>query len=315
MFRAFSTAVPALAVAAMLALAGPARAQDHDHSGDHSQGHAHGHAAGPVDCRTLAAPPWTGLSASDRALIRSIEASVQSLSTPRAAREAGFRPTLGNIPTMGVHWVHSGRMGEGLDIRRPDHLLFAPVDGEDRLVGVAFAFTDVVGTEVPVPFESELAAWHDHPEFARPGQSLHMLHVWFVPSSGGPFAGNNFWLPFRGAGIEPPSACWMNDEDDAARIQRVGMTLGLAQMGDGAAIPQLRAAAERAGIRLEERRQAIRSHAGEMDAAARAGDRDRWFTAADALLASQPGPERLVVELLLRTLTMAQMASGGGHAH
>jgi hypothetical protein len=310
MFVTLWKAAPALAVAATFTLVGPTRAQVHDHAG----AHAHGHMGGTVDCRSLSSPPWSGLSASDRELIRTIESSVQSLNTPRAARAAGFRPTLGNIPTMGVHWVHSGRMGEGLDIRRPDHLLFAPVDGEDRLVGVAYAFTDVVDTEVPVPFESELAAWHDHPQFARPGESLHMLHVWFVPSSGGPFAGNNFWLPFRGAGIEPPSACWMEEEEDARRVQRVGMTLGLIQLGDGSSIPQLRAAAERAGIRLEERRKAIEARAVEMDEAARAGDRERWFTAADSLLASQSGPERLVVELLLRTLTMAQMASGG-HAH
>jgi hypothetical protein len=314
MSRTLCKAAPALAVAAIVTLAGPGRAQGHDHRDAHPQAHAHGHAGGPVDCRSLAAPPWSGLSAADRELIRSIEASVQGLSTPGAARAAGFRPTLGNIPTMGVHWVHSGRMGEGLDIHRPDHLLFAPVDGQDRLVGVAYAFTDVADTDVPVPFESELAAWHDHPQFAAPGQTLHMLHVWFVPSSGGPFAGNNFWLPFRGAGIEPPSPCWMEDEEDALRVQRVGMTLGLVQFGDGSAVPRLRLAAERAGIRLEERREAIQVRATELDAAARAGDRDRWFTAADELLASQSGPERLVVDLLLRTLTMAQMSSGG-HAH
>ena len=121
-----------------------------------------------------------------------------------------------------------------------------------------------------------------------------MLHVWFVPSSNGPFAGLNFWLPYRTAGIEPPSSCWMADEADADRIRNVSFAL---------VPPRWQAAAE-----LFAEPQAAR---GEMlaalDAAARAVDHDAWVAAADRFLADLTASERTTLEARLRALTMAQM--------
>ena len=57
-------------------------------------------------------------------------------------------------------------MNNDVDVDKPNNLLFANIDGEDQLVGVAYLFMDKVNTTKEIPFESELAAWHDHPQFA-----------------------------------------------------------------------------------------------------------------------------------------------------
>jgi hypothetical protein len=249
-----------------------------------------------VSCTDLAAPPWIGLPDSDRRQVATLRESLVRLSTPEAALAAGFRPALGDIPGMGVHYVHSARSRDGVNLDEPDHLLFSTVDGAERLVGAAYAFTDVPDTQVPIPFESDLAHWHDHPQFAAAGETLHMLHVWFIPSSNGPFAGLNFWLPFRTAGIEPPSSCWMEDAADAERIQTVSFAL----------VPP-RADVRRAA---QATRMAARSELlAELDGAARAVDHDRWVRAADSFIADLTPAERTTVRVLLQALTMEQMSS------
>ena len=196
--------------------------------------HEHAHMGPVVSCTDLATPPWTGLPDTDREQVATLRQELASLSTPEAAKAAGFNPVLGDIPGMGVHYINITRAmrGKNLDVNVPDQLLFASIDGQDQLVGAAYSFTDVPDTDVPLPFDSEFASWHDHPQFARNGQTLHMLHVWFVPSSNGPFAGLNFWLPYRTAGIEIPNPCWMADEADADRIRNVSFAL-VPQRRDG----------------------------------------------------------------------------------
>jgi hypothetical protein len=304
----------------VLAQPTPGVAQAHDHAHDDD---AHHHMMGHVDCTTLASPPWIGLPGRDRATIEAVQRSVAHLATPEAAIAAGFTPVLGDIPGMGVHYVHMGRSRAGINVSEPDHLLFAPIDGEERLVGIAYAFEDRVETEVPVPFESELAHWHDHPEFVRrPGETLHMLHVWFVPSSSGPFAGLNFWLPFHGAGIEPPSACWMEDEAVAERIETVSFALATSQRREaGAGVIGRIVASRQAGTASQVGTARAERRAGfvaALDEAARAQDRDAWVASADAFIEDLTPFERTAVDALLRTLTHAQMstpereAQGGG---
>jgi len=107
---------------------------------------------GHVDCTTLASLPWIGLPSQDRATIERVQRSVAHLATPEAAIAAGFTPVLGDIPGMGVRYVHMGRTRAGINLSEPDHLLFAPIDGEERLVGIAYAFENRFETDVPVPF-------------------------------------------------------------------------------------------------------------------------------------------------------------------
>ena len=258
----------------------------------------HSHAGEPVSCTTLAMPPWSGLPETDRLQVVALQREMSALDTPEAARAAGFNPVLGDIPGMGVHWVHMGRSLDGVWIDAPDHLMFSTIDGREQLVGVAYVFIDVLETEVPIPFESDLARWHNHPQFADQGRTLHMLHVWFVPSSNGPFAGLNFWLPYRTAGIEPPSSCWMADEADADRIRNVSFALAPPRWQTGAV-------AERFAERRAEQGEMLAA----LDAAARAVDHDAWVAAADRFLADLTASERTSVEGLLRVLNMAQMAS------
>ena len=265
-----------------------------DHAAD-----GHSHASAPVSCTTLASPPWTGLPDADRLQFASLQQTRAALRTPEAARAAGFQPALGNIPGMGVHYVNSARGRDPVNIDEPDHLMFSSVDGREQLVGAAFVFVDVPDTDEPIPFQSELATWHDHPQFADEGRTLHMLHVWFIPSSNGPFAGLNFWLPYHSAGIATPSSCWMADEADANRIQNVSFAL---------VPPSARRGPE--ALQRYEARQAERSELlAALDAAALAVDHDAWVAAADVFLADLTQVERRTVEVLLSRLNMAQMSS------
>ncbi|HWV56489.1 MAG TPA: hypothetical protein VNZ57_03360 [Longimicrobiales bacterium] len=305
----------------LLPLAGARREVWAQTADGHAQGtdpttSGHSHVAAPPQCTDSETATGTVLSPADSARLAAVHAAVAHLATPEAARAAGFQPVFGNIPTMGVHWVHPGRTRDGVVLEAPDHLLFAPWGGEERLVGVAYAFLDRPNTDEPVPFESEHAHWHDHPELAPPGESLHMMHVWFVPSSGGPFAGNNFWLPFYGAGITPPRECWLADAATAERIHAIAMTLAIAQLADHPielpralggqrGLDGVEALARQVGARLR----AMRERVAELDAAAREGDREAWIAAADEILASRSAAEALASAALLRRLTMAQMPS------
>jgi len=263
----------------------------------------HNHVGEVVSCTTLASPPWTGLSSADQEQFAALQESVSGLKTPEAARAAGFNPTLGDIPGMGVHYVNTARSRDGVQRNAPDHLLFIEIDGRERLVGAAYAFIDVPETEMPIPFESDLATWHDHPQFADDGRTLHMLHTWFIPSSNGPFAGLNFWLPYLTTGVALPSSCWMADEADAERIRNVSFALvGPRAWGatswpgrPSRAVPE--PSAERVNLLVA------------LDFAARALDHDGWVEAADNFLADLSESERMRVAIMLRTLTQAQMSS------
>jgi hypothetical protein len=167
-----------------------------------------------------------------------------------------------------------------LDVNTPDQLLFS----QDQLVGAAYSFTDVPDTKVPLPFDSDLASWHDHPQFAQEGQTLHMLHVWFVPSSNGPFAGLNFWLPYQTAGVETPNPCWMHDARDADRIRNISFAL---------VAPEV------------ERTEMLAA----LNTAASTDDHDAWVTAADRYIADLSSSEVAQVQGLLGVLGDNQMSS------
>ena len=266
-------------------------AQAHD-----ADGHSHTNMA--VDCTNLATPPWNGLPETDRLQLATLQQQISALNTPEAAKAAGFTPVLGDIPGMGVHWVHAARMADPVDVNVPDNLMFASIDGKDQLVGAAYTFVDVPDTDEPIPFDSELAKWHDHPQFAPEGQTLHMIHSWFVPSSNGPFAGLNFWLPFRTAGVAVPSSCWMADEADSERIQIVSFALVPPQRFGRGAVQQ-------AAEPRPERTQMIAA----LDAAARDVDHDAWVAAADLFIADLSEIERDTVAGMLGILNLNQMSS------
>jgi len=97
-----------LVLCASIAAAGivnPNVAFSQDHSLHGVPGH--NHASMPVDCQTLATPPWTGLPDAAREQMAKLQDELSALSTPEAATAAGFFPVLGDIPGMGVHgYIH-----------------------------------------------------------------------------------------------------------------------------------------------------------------------------------------------------------------
>lgn len=298
----WSAAFTVAAVALWAPEGASAQAAGHPHDDGTA---AHDHANPIVSCTELATPPWTGLPEADRVRIAALQESLADLSTTEAALAAGFSPLAGEVPGMGVHYVSDERTADGVRADEPDHLLFSKVDGEERLVGAAYAFIDVPDAEVPNPFETDLAHWHDHPEIAPPGKTLHMLHVWFVPSSNGPFAGLNFWLPFEARGITPPSACWMADAEIGERIQNVSFGL----IPPGIELDRLLARGREPAPIPAEPSAERRAIMADLDTAARDSNLNAWLDAADRFLADLTPAERARSQMLLGFLTHAQMSS------
>lgn len=246
---------------------------------------------------------------------------MSALATPDAAREAGFRPALGWIPSMGTHWVSGKRMRDGFDLREPDHLMFSPVHGTMRLVGVAYAFRGDPSAAMPEGFDGALDRWHDHPFLAPGDQTLHMLHVWFVPSPDGTFAGHNPWLPFWAAGVEPPDAVRLQDSASARRIR--DLSAALAMTAEPLPLDRLlsRSSKDVTGkVQLE--REAIRQLLPELETARASGDLASWDRVADragehwrtirsAYIGSARRPQGR--EFIARILDQVVGGEGGGH--
>jgi len=112
-----------------------------------------------------------------------------------------------------------------------------------------------------------------------------MLHVWFVPSPDGPFAGHNPWLGYWAAGVEPPADSLLSTPASASRVRRLGLALSesveplpvaLAELGTG-------------GLQLvpgtAERRDSIRVIIPRLNAARSAADEAQWNREADTAIA------------------------------
>jgi len=284
-----SRIVRAVTCTIAIALAAPATAQqNHQHAGTdtaHSRMHAQHHGE-PHAWTGLARPHWPELSETAREQVARVEAAVAKFATPEAARSAGFRPALGLIPTMGVHWVNRTRVrdGQSLDLDTPDHLMFAPVNGKETLVGIAFAYNARPDDVSPDGFDGDLDAWHTHPDLSPPGTTLTMLHVWFVPSPDGPFAGHNPWLPYWAAGMEPPPAELLATPENSRLVRGVG--LAIAETIDAASLDR-RAGRIAAAVRprVEPRRDAIRALLPQLEAARKADDDAQWRPLAEQAVA------------------------------
>jgi hypothetical protein len=221
------------------------------------------------------------LSAKTRQQLVDVSTALAPLSTTAAARSAGYEPQFGWIATMGVHWVDVARMTKSAQgtLRSPDNLMFSRINGRDSLVGAAFAYFTTVGdTSVPPLFDSH-PAWHEHEALAPPGQTLVMLHVWFVASPDGPFAGTNPNLPFWAAGLAAPDSARMHDAAFNARVRRAALAIGEAtdstsifpRLGGRPALQPL----------IAPKRDSVRTVIAELLAAQTAHDAPRWDRAAE----------------------------------
>lgn len=213
--------------------------------------------------------------------IDDVKRATRSLTSTDAAHTAGFEPVLGWIPTMGVHWVSNKRMvtGRTFKLGEPAQLMFSPINGRDSLVGAAYAYLAPAGDTLrPATFASN-PPWHEHPNLAPPGQTLVMLHVWFVPSLDGPFAGHNHNLPYWAAGLTPPNAIEARDPVVDSRIRKTAMLL--AEVVDSTGLFPVLAAREPARTQLRALRDSARALVPEFASAQEQGDWSRWDRTAE----------------------------------
>ncbi len=248
-----------------------------------AQGHDHDGMAGMHHPATVTITPKA------QAEIDSVERATLKLGAPGAATAAGFHPVFGWIPTMGVHWVDRAMMTKDKQTDRatPANLMFSKINGRDSLVGAAYAyFTPVADAQGPALFDGA-PPWHEHQDLAPPGQTLVMLHVWFVPSPDGRFAGTNPNLPFWAAGLAAPDSVRMHDEAFSARVRRA--SLALAEIADTTSIfPNLESRPDVRAV-LVPRRDSIRALVPELQAAQKGKDQARWDRALDKTAAQWDG--------------------------
>ena len=225
----------------------------------------------------------TTVSAKAKSEIDSVTKATLPLGATGAAASAGFQPVFGWIPTMGVHWVDETRMvkAKQSNIAAPDNLMFSRIAGKDSLVGAAYAYlAPVSDTSRPKLFDGT-PPWHEHQNLAPPGQTLVMLHVWFVPSPDGPFAGTNPNLPFWAAGLDAPDASRMHDRAFNVRVRQA--SLALSEVVDTAAIfPNLESRVALRAV-LVPRRDSVRALIPQMLAAQQAHDAAQWDRIAERL--------------------------------
>lgn len=241
----------------------------------------------PVSAQTtLTRPVWTGISTRAQQQIDSVSDAMQVFAIQDKAKADGFIPLLGWIPTMGTHWVNNLRMfktGKAIDLNAPVQLMYSPVNGKETLVGAAYAYVTRESDSIPPASFDGNPAWHEHPDLAPPGMRIVMLHVWFVPSPDGPFAGHNPNLPFWAAGIAAPSQEALHDAVGDMRVRKAAMALALVDDTAGL-FPLLH---RKPAVRNAEKAHGdtIRALLPELDAAAKANDVKRWNTVADKAVA------------------------------
>ena len=153
----------------------------------------------------------------------------------RVAIADGYRRIGGDFPGMGEHWVNPNRIQtrDALDASRPSFLSYATIGGQPRLLGFGFIVTtDADSGGVHLPGWPE--EWHEHSGLLgdesagrstrsqAPGASrVFVLHIWTaLPNPDGPYAPDNWTLPFARSGIDAPA----HADADAARAH--SLTVG-----------------------------------------------------------------------------------------
>ncbi len=229
------------------------------------------------------------VSAVARRQIDSVEKAVRPYAATEAAAAAGFHSAFGWLPTMGTHWVRTAQMlnGRQTDRLAPSQLMFSPIAGKDSLVGIAYAYVTAENDTVrPALFDGS-PGWHEHADLGPPGTTLVMLHVWFVPSPDGVFAGTNPNLPFWAAGLAAPDSARMHDPAFSARVRRAALALGA--IVDTSSVLARLERIPRVRVAIDARRDSVRSLIPELRAAEKAKDAVRWNRAAEQTAAQWDG--------------------------
>lgn len=211
--------------------------------------------------------------------IETVRAAVARYEDRAAASADGYRrfgDGAGN-PLMGEHWFRRDLVDEPLDLERPSTLIYATIDGEKRLVGVAWTLYQRPGEPLPEGFAGDADHWHVHdvPALAaglvadRPLLSriverratrgelgagdgrteLTMLHAWIgLENPAGMFANDNVALPYARTGLPLE---WARADNPAA-AKGVGLLLpGSCPERDAAVADACDNAAARVGVAME----------------------------------------------------------------
>jgi len=147
--------------------------------------------------------------------VEAVRAAAERLSTPDAAKAAGYANTTSDVPFMGEHYLNMDLVRKGVfDPARPQGLLFSKIGpgGAEQLVGVWFLLIPGVNgirPDVQPPgFAGNLALWHAHVGLCLVGFSgasegetqqscaakggsytpdlRWMMHVWVAPLQDNP---------------------------------------------------------------------------------------------------------------------------------
>jgi hypothetical protein len=173
----------------------------------------------------------SGLSAKATAQIDSVRQAVAQYADPRVAEDSGYEPVFGMVPLQGVHYVRPDLIKGGqFDLTKPPVLMYAPVKGEPKLVGVAYAYQHPRNQPPPEGFDGRADDWHSHDELSRdPDKHIVMVHLWLTDAPGGPFARYNPYLPYMAASLARPTAAALNAKTPAGqRARRFAFALAIA---------------------------------------------------------------------------------------
>jgi hypothetical protein len=151
-----------------------------------------------------------------------VRASTMRYQDQGQAVKDGYRKIGPDFPSMGEHWINRAIVMQGeIDPLRPPILEYITVNGRPVLAGVAYArlaYGDPPVTTIPAPGN----AWHYHAgsvdeesfiaSHAAHGAAdtsrdprIAVLHAWlWLENPAGLFATDNWALPWRRLGVEPP---------------------------------------------------------------------------------------------------------------
>jgi hypothetical protein len=183
--------------------------------------------------------------------------AVALLNDTTAARAAGYRPITeigipDKVPFQGEHWSLPIRNTTGVvPLDRPAFLMFGPVNGVQRRIGVAYSTRLLLEEPPPDGLGGDPAAkWHDHfwcdSVPARPAgfvvnqpgpctsqggvvnpRRAVMVHVWTdVGSPEGVYGHDNPALPFVALGLTPPTPHDYHDAEKARAARKLAWALG-----------------------------------------------------------------------------------------
>lgn len=173
----------------------------------------------------------SGLTPKAKAQIDSVRQAMAQYADPRVAEDSGYEPVFGMIPLQGVHYVRPDLIKGGqFDLTKPPVLMYAPVKGEPRLVGVAYAYQHPRNEPPPEGFDGRTDDWHSHDELSRdPDKHIVMVHLWLMDAPGGPFARYNPYLSYLAASLKRPTAAELNaNTPRGERARRFAFALAIA---------------------------------------------------------------------------------------